>query len=145
MLLRTSLPQLSHSNWLKMSLNISELQSRQILQIYIKRTLFLLWSELGLTLLVGLHSPCLLLVALTKNEGPAQVFVPFICSFNFYFKTLDQAISSFIWNKGPVRIRKTILQRTKASGGACPSKFPSILLGSKYTQHLTLAPLPLWP
>lgn len=81
-------PQLSHSNWLKMSLNISELQSRQILQIYIKRTLFLLWSALGLTLLVGLHSPCLLLVALTKNEGPAQVFVPFMCSLNFYFQVV---------------------------------------------------------
>lgn len=40
------------------------------------------------------------------------VFIP-----KLYFKDLDQAVSSFIWNKAVPRIRKGFLQRHKKDGG----------------------------
>ena len=46
------------------------------------------------------------------------IFIP-----KSFFKTLDQIISSFIWNKGPARIRKSLLQKPKASGGLALPNF----------------------
>ncbi len=46
------------------------------------------------------------------------IFIP-----KSFFKTLNQHISSFIWNKGPARIRREILQKPKLEGGLALPNF----------------------
>ena len=77
------------------------------------------WSSLPLTLMGRVSSVKMnVLPKFLYLFQAIPIFIP-----KSFFKSLDQIISSFIWNKGPARIRKSLLQKPKTSGGLALPNF----------------------
>ena len=97
---------------------------------------FARWSSLPLSLFGRVNSVKMnVLPKFLYLFQTIPIFIP-----KSFFKTLDQIISSFIWNKGPARIRKSLLQKPKASDGLALPNFQQIYRPS-YTGSIPIMAL----